>query len=120
MTAPLDDSVRKMICEDYDEGNAYDTISEERGVLYKTVMIRQYRMGRVESLRKGVINEKLKDCIRELDDPSASLEHIRAGVFKKCGMKVSVTTVYKKRAFIIDWDDYSFGADGMIELFRSD
>ena len=66
----LEDSTRAAICEDYGMGYAYDTISEERGVPYKTVMIRVYRMGWVEWLRKGIIDENLKDSVRDSSDDS--------------------------------------------------
>jgi hypothetical protein len=56
MTAALDDSVRKMICEDYDARNTCKAISEERGDPYKRVVLIVTVYRKIE--RVGAMREK--------------------------------------------------------------
>jgi len=61
----LKDSTGKAICDGHDMKKDYKTISAEEGVLYKTVVsvVRRYKAGKVEPLKKGVANQSVRDYI---------------------------------------------------------
>jgi len=116
MTAPLEDSVRKIICDSYDARDTCKAIAKKYGIKYRTVVsiVALYRATtRVTALRKRagrprVMNEEMKKFMKGLMDNDISiwLKEIQEMILGRYGVEVSITTLQRvKRGLSVGMPD---------------